>query len=573
MEVQVAGNKQFVQHQGFDIIPWKTDAAIDSAPKTYRTLKAMAVGDFIREAASDLGMDPDMTRAWVVVNRQNGTARPDAPVREKELTIEETTNKIGTRVAFLRLWLEEATEKDEQGQPLYEDSACELSNAPTDRPILLFLKHFDAESQTLLGVGSFYAAITDKVQDLSNSILKLLNWPAGTNFKMFEEIKMNMIEPMKPKMTLQASEIQEGDIICVQKSLGEKEVAALQAANKYPDAPAFYDYMLNKIKIRFMPRSPVDGEEGAFELSLSKRMTYAQFSQAVGNYLQTDPTHIRFLPVNTTTGKPKNPIRHTTTNTLGQLLMPQYNTYTTTQTQRGDALYYEVLEFSLAEIEQRKSIKLYFITEGIQKEVALSCFPLALRHYRLTQYSQELIEILMPKTARIEDFVQPLTKKLNLDETSLSRLRFYTAHANKIQGLLPADYTIASLQDYAVMYVDVAPEEEMEDRWEEGDKLISVFQFDKEPGRVFGVPFVFLCKAGEAFKDTKERLSKRTGVKGKNFEKVKWAVVSRTSYLKPEYLDDEDVLSDKMVGRDDNLGMDHVNRKTTSNRGDSIFIR
>lgn len=31
-----------------------------------------------------------------------------------------------------------------------------------------------------------------------------------------KEIKPGMIEPMKPKLTFQASEIQEGDIICFQ---------------------------------------------------------------------------------------------------------------------------------------------------------------------------------------------------------------------------------------------------------------------------------------------------------------------------------------------------------------------
>lgn len=35
----------------------------------------------------------------------------------------------------------------------------------------------------------------------------------------------------------------------------------------------------------------------------------------------------------------------------------------------------------------------------------------------------------------------------------------------------------------------------------------------------------------------------------------------------------DDILSEKMIGRDDQLGMDHVNRKVNYNRGDSIFIR
>jgi len=38
------------------------------------------------------------------------------------------------------------------------------------------------------------------------------------------------------------------------------------------------------------------------------------------------------------------------------------------------------------------------------------------------------------------------------------------------------------------------------------------------------------------FKDTLVRLSKRTGIKGKNLEKIKFAVVPRSTLAKPEYL-------------------------------------
>lgn len=43
---------------------------------------------------------------------------------------------------------------------------------------------------------------------------------------------------------------------------------------------------------------------------------------------------------------------------------------------------------------------------------------------------------------------------------------------------------------------------------------------------------------GEVFSKTKERLSKRTGIKGKQFEKIKFAVVPRTLYSNPRYLED-----------------------------------
>ena len=45
-----------------------------------------------------------------------------------------------------------------------------------------------------------------------------------------------------------------------------------------------------------------------------------------------------------------------------------------------------------------------------------------------------------------------------------------------------------------------------------GGRLAYCFHFEKEPSKSHGVPFVFLVKEGEVFADTKERLSKRTGI-------------------------------------------------------------
>lgn len=98
---------------------------------------------------------------------------------------------------------------------------------------------------------------------------------------------------------------------------------------------------------------------------------------------------------------------------------------------------------------------------------------------------------------------------------------------------------------------------------------------------------------GEIFKETKERLSKRTGIKGKQFEKIKFAVVPRSLYSNPRYLEDgesclftsgmtfdanpsvaDDILSDIVGDSDDLLGLDHVNKNRNFwNRSESFFIR
>lgn len=106
---------------------------------------------------------------------------------------------------------------------------------------MIFLKHFDTSRQTLYGVGKAYVQRNSKVGDLNHYINEKMRWPAGTPLKLYEvhcgewriknsvsfclpqEIKPGMIELMKPKMTFAQSEIQDGDVICFQVEINEKE--------------------------------------------------------------------------------------------------------------------------------------------------------------------------------------------------------------------------------------------------------------------------------------------------------------------------------------------------------------
>lgn len=45
-------------------------------------------------------------------------------------------------------------------------------------------------------------------------------------------------------------------------------------------------------------------------------------------------------------------------------------------------------------------------------------------------------------------------------------------------------------------------------------------------------------KQGELFRDTKQRLSDLMKIKGKQFDKIKFALLARATYSKAELLDD-----------------------------------
>lgn len=118
-----------------------------------------------------------------------------------------------------------------------------------------------------------------------------------------------------------------------------------------------------------MPRYPKNEEGEEFKLTLSKKMTYEQFSAKVGEHLGVDPSHLRFATVSSQTLKPKQFIKRNAGHTLQQSLQMQYG-YSYSNS-RSDALFYEVLDASLSEYETKKLVKVTWLLDGITKEVCL----------------------------------------------------------------------------------------------------------------------------------------------------------------------------------------------------------
>ena len=96
-------------------------------------------------------------------------------------------------------------------------------------------------------------------------------------------------------------------------------------------------------------------------------MSYDQFAAKVGERLKVDPTHIRFMTVNATNGNIKTYVKPSNYS-LHQIMSPTYGSFSNGN-QRTDALYYEVMELSLRELETKKNLKVTWLSEGISKEV------------------------------------------------------------------------------------------------------------------------------------------------------------------------------------------------------------
>ncbi len=378
LSVGVVTEDNFKAYQGFDLTMWDEQATPEATPTLHRVLRSSTLAAFTKTLAETMRLPPEQLRLWVMVNRQNKTIRPDQPINELEMSVDEAYTKYGSRDKHFRLWVETAWQF-EDGRPVWPDTQTPNGNS---QPILVFLKYFDADSQSLKGAGHVYIKKQAKVAEIVPMIQQLMQWVPSSSLTngltngtvspptlaLYEEIKHSMIEPMKPKSTLAQSEIQDGDIVCFQKVLSEKESAAISQAGGYTDAREFYDYLLNRKTVSFSPRFGTDDDKDIFKMDLSRKMSYEQFSAKVGEYLKVDPTHLRFSTVNSTTGKSKQAIKRNANQTLYQILSPQFGTFSNAN-QRDDALYYEILDMSLSEWETKKAMKVTLVTEGVSKEV------------------------------------------------------------------------------------------------------------------------------------------------------------------------------------------------------------
>lgn len=529
LNLGLISDETFKQHHTFDLTNYESDSTDPSACKVHRVLRAQKVGEFAGKVAKELGVDDDQVRLWVMVGRQNKTNRPDQPIRN-DITMEEAWHRYSSKGKPFYLWAETIDKVD--GKVEWPDVSPEAAKQNGGNvPILVFLKHFDVQQQALSGIGHCYMHKFDKVADLVPVINTKMDWPADTALLLFEEIKFSMIESMKAKQSFGQSEIQDGDIICFQRQIPGLELTTVA----YSDARLYYDYLLNKITVGFHPR--IAGEGDSFTLDLSKKMTYEQFSAKVGEHLGVDPTHLRFATVHSTTGKPKTWVKRGLQQNLQQILTQQYTAYGSYSQHRNDALYYEVLETSLADYETKKIMKLTWLPEGIAKE--------------------EPLEVLVPRNGLVDDIIIGTSRKLKLDEATTQLLRVYEVAAGKIARELPRDFSVTTIGEFTTLYVERIPEEEI--NYDDDDTAIYAYHFDRDPQKAHGIPFKFVIKPGEKFKDTRERISKRTGIKGKLLQNIKFAIVPKGHLIKARYLEDDDMIH-QLAGDDDSLGLDHVNK-------------
>lgn len=178
--VRVITEDTFKAHGGTDLAIFDPSMIGDAAAaRYYRLLKTTTINDLAARVAEDLGQDPRRVRFWKMVNRQNKTIRPDTPIMDGHITIEESYQRDNAhREPALRVWAEVADEVNAEGEPIWPTFQGQMNGVVVKNDlILLFLKRFDAEKQRLEGIGHIYISKEKKCEELVPVIHKKMGWP------------------------------------------------------------------------------------------------------------------------------------------------------------------------------------------------------------------------------------------------------------------------------------------------------------------------------------------------------------------------------------------------------------
>ncbi|CAN0923361.1 Ubiquitin C-terminal hydrolase 12 [Linum grandiflorum] len=208
------------------------DLVDHSKVKNFRVPSHLCFNLFKEMVAEELGIPVQFQRFWLWANRENHTYRPFKPVafREQIPSVVEVLKEVpgGRNKRELNLFLEDL-------RPVPPPHNIEGD-------ILLFVKLYEPEKEELRYVGKLFVNRSSKPREVLAKLNEMAGfWPAEA-IDLYEEITFQpnlMVEAIHEEITFAASQLENGDIVCFQKSPSLETRSECQ----YPTIPEFYAYL------------------------------------------------------------------------------------------------------------------------------------------------------------------------------------------------------------------------------------------------------------------------------------------------------------------------------------------
>ncbi|GLJ42235.1 hypothetical protein SUGI_0874260 [Cryptomeria japonica] len=456
--------------------------------------------------AKEFFIPTNCQRIWIWSKRKNNTWRPRKALTsvDEVLTIGDLKHYSGG--SEVRLFLEK--------QNVQEEQITFSPSAIAREVILLFFKLYDPNEKGLRYIGKQHVKQDSRPMEDLDKFKEMAGLETG------EEVVLNEERSFIPKVqcvqvnilkTYKENELQDGDIICLQRSVMEDDKDELHSIEKYFHHVKYYkDVHFRKLD---------NPEKDVACLELNTLITYDELVRVLVSHLKLDDlSKIRFTPHNVFTEQPGDqPIKRLSVESLKEMLL--YHN------QMSNILYYEILDMPLSELEKLKVIKVSFYNSKVQ-EVSSNTITL---HHECT----------------VNDVMGHIREKVEMSDQQ-AELRILQIIGHKIWKILsPNDkikYMVSQHATFRSQCVTFRAEEIPEEERSKGpeDCVIHVHHFRQDQNNNienFGEPFLFLTRSGETLGQLKQRVKKKLQVPDHQFSEFKFASVHLSQ---PAYLNDDD---------------------------------
>ena len=384
------------------------------------------------------------------------------------------------------------------------------------RNILIFLKYFSYEDQTLKGLTHMIIPHDATTESISKFLQILFKFSSEESLLFFEELDFNRRIELKSDKSFFKSEIGNGDII----SFGFRNPAPVNAALQFQNLEDFYVFIESRVHFQISQLKRIDEDEEDYvfietgensanydkiiDVWLSYYSTYLDIATVIGKEISVSPEYIKLSFISN-----GNKVDLKSDYDFTKALSNTSKQYTI-------GLYYEVLKIPLQEFEGMELCHIYWVGNGVCKEE---------RH-----------DFYLPKSSTVDHLLNKLETKIDIDPTDRDSLFGWIPERNhKVKKCIAFEDTIES---NTFLIVGVFPQYKeifLSKSVNRDTLLVPGFQCYGSIENTHGLPFVFDIVKGELLPETLIRLRKLMGLSEKEFKFARVGITNNSSGI--EYLD------------------------------------
>ncbi|CAG8515001.1 708_t:CDS:10, partial [Scutellospora calospora] len=318
MQTWVVTEETFKSHRGLGLVDFNNEQYPFSEGFKFKFLKESTYDDFKKMVSVKFEIPIEQIKFWVIKNRRNKSIRLHKPVIDNDFlgkSMEEVKTELTILDDELILYMEILE------IPInINDNFLPTKSLKTNE-IIIFLKYFNTDTQSLEKANLSTSDIHSRIDSIFPILCKKMKFSPKTLFDIYEEYAPDMINKLISRYTFRMSGMQNGDIICFQKTLTKREIQKFIFTGHIYNILQFYESLSMNIIVQFKSKFGYRDPIPEFNLVLNKDSTFKTVAKQVAIYLNTDPLRLRFTSVDLY-GKPKIEIDGTINQKLSEILQP-----------------------------------------------------------------------------------------------------------------------------------------------------------------------------------------------------------------------------------------------------------